>query len=219
MNLYDACLKIALAAGLDGEQLYQYALEDNVGGRDTRNNKPAKVGYEETDWPGMSVFAAEGQILYALIRAMKPRRVLEIGVDTGGTTTHILTALEKNITEVVGKLISVDINPNMGRKVPSYLHYLWEPFVGDAAKVVPFIADIDFVWEDGPHSLEWTTNILRLAKEYNPMAILSHDAVAHKYMPGDFHTLEAFKAALGTEDYVLTEGSISGICYWFRESV
>ena len=50
--------------GLDAQQLIAYAAEDEIGGW-------TYLGY----WPGGSIWAVEGKILYALIRAIQPEQV------------------------------------------------------------------------------------------------------------------------------------------------
>lgn len=215
MHLHDALRQIAAAGGLNADELISYADEDNIGGRDTWHGERFDPRFPppETDWAGMSVFADEGKIIYALIRAMKPDHLLEIGVDSGGTTTHILTALHRNER---GFLTSCDIKPDVGVLIPHELRTRWALYIGDAL-TLDFPKPIDFVLEDGPHTFQWTRDMLTRLKSYAPRVILSHDAVTHLTYPDGFAVLPAFKAALGVDSYVLTNGSIAGLAYWFNE--
>lgn len=197
MNRDDALRQIAAAAGLNADELVGYANEDAVGGRDTGA------------WAGMSTFEAEGQVLYALIRALKPTQVVEVGVDSGGTSTHILTALDRNDD---GQLYSVDINPEVGAKVPAGLRNRWTLRIEDALTVdLPDRADV--IFEDGSHELVFTREILTRLKALNPRVILSHDYYTHETY-GGFYVKEAFDAVLPGGFGVKIDGAFTGLGVW-----
>ncbi len=197
MKLIEALQQIAAEANLDPTALLTYAMEDRVGGRDTGN------------WSGMSVFSAEGQIIYALVRALRPARVVEVGVASGGTTTHILSALEANN---FGGLWSIDVEANCGLSVPENLRHRWKFEVGDAlTATLPDKAD--FVFEDGAHSYDFTHGILTRLKKMGPRMIVSHDALTH-LVYGGFDVLRAFKDVLGTDRTVQIDGAFPGLAYW-----
>ena len=197
MNRDDALRQIAAAAGLNADELIANANEDSVGGRDTGA------------WAGMSTFEAEGQVLYALIRALKPAQVVEVGVDSGGTSTHILTALDRNGE---GQLYSVDINPEVGSKVPDPLRARWTLRIEDALTVeLPDRADV--IFEDGSHELVFTREILTRLKTLNPRVILSHDYYTHE-TSGGFFVKEAFDAVLPGGFGVKIDGAFTGLGVW-----
>jgi hypothetical protein len=199
MHLHDALRQIATATNLNPDELIAYTAEDQVGGRD------------DNSWPGMSVFAAEGQVLYALIRALKPAQVVEVGVDSGGTSTHMLTALERNGE---GQLYSVDINPEVGSKVPADLRNRWTLRIEDALTVdLPDRADV--IFEDGSHELAFTRAILTRLKALNPRVILSHDYYTHETY-GGFYVKEAFDAVLPGGFGVKIEGAFTGLGVWLN---
>lgn len=197
MNRDDALRYIAAAAGLDAAALIAYADEDQVGGRDTGA------------WDGMSTFAAEGQLLYALIRALQPAQVVEIGVDSGGTSTHILTALDRNGS---GQLFSVDINPDVGAKIPAALRPRWTLHTGDAL-IEPLPDQADFIFEDGSHQLDFTQAILTRLKALNPRILLSHDYYTHEVY-GGFYVKEAFDAVLPDGFGVKIDDAFTGLGVW-----
>lgn len=199
MNLQDALRQIAADGGLDANELIAYAAEDNIGGRDTG------------DWPGMSTFAAEGKILYALIRAMQPERVVEIGIDSGGTSTHILSALAAN---TYGQLYSIDIKSEVGAAVPEHLRDRWTICVGDALTAP--IPQAEFIFEDGPHTYEWTVAMFKRLKELKPKVMFTHDMYTHRTYGPDFAVERAMHDALGVDTGVLTDGSIAGLGYWWN---
>ncbi len=200
MRLDEALQQIALDAGLDAAELIRFAAEDYVGGRDTGN------------WPGMSTFASEGQIIYALVRALRPARVIEVGVDSGGTSTHILTALEAN---GAGELWSVDINPECGTMVPEQLRHRWT-FVNADALTVDLPDSADFIFEDGDHSYDFTFNILSRLKELNPHLLLSHDYYTHEVYQG-FYVKQAFDEALPGAKGVKIDSAFTGLGYWVND--
>lgn len=84
---------------------------------------------------------------YAFVRALKPKTVIETGVEKGLGSTVIARALQKNSAEgFSGKVYSLDINPKAGFLVPEQL----KPFVsfkfGDAITTLQN-------WEAGPVDL------------------------------------------------------------------
>lgn len=199
MKLDDALRQIAADGGLNADELIAYAAEDTVGGRDTGN------------WSGMSVFAAEGQILYALVRALRPAQVVEIGVASGGTSTHILSALEANDH---GVLYSVDIEANCGLDVPEHLRHRWTFVVGDAL-TAELPAQADFCFEDGSHAYEFTRDMLLRLKALNPRVILSHDYYTHETY-GGFFVKQGFDEALPGGTGVKIDSAFTGLGYWFN---
>jgi caffeoyl-CoA O-methyltransferase len=61
---------------------------------------------EKTTMPGMMVGAVEGRFLAFLVRALRPRRVLEVGTFTGYSSICMARALPPD-----GRVITVDVNP------------------------------------------------------------------------------------------------------------
>lgn len=202
MNLDDALRQVAADGHLNADELIAYAAEDHIGGRDTG------------DWPAMSVFADEGKVVYALVRALKPAQVVEVGVASGGTSTHILTALEANGK---GKLWSVDIAPDCGLTVPENLRHRWT-FVQADALTVQLPDQADFCWEDGAHTLDFSTLILEKLKALNPRAILSHDALTHETYGEAFQVLKAWQTVLPDGKAFKIEGAFTGLAYWFNDA-
>lgn len=202
MRLTDALRQLAADGNLNADELIAYAAEDNIGGRDTGQ------------WPNMSVFADEGRVVYALIRALKPAQVIEVGVASGGTSTHILSALEVNGK---GNLWSVDIVPDCGLNVPANLRHRWT-FVTADALTVQLPDRADFCFEDGAHNMTFTTQVLTRLKALNPRAILSHDALTNEVYGDAFQVLPAFKEALGTDKTLRIDNAFTGLAYWFNDA-
>lgn len=201
MNLTEAFMHIAVAGGLDTNQLIEYAAEDTLGGRDTG------------DWPAMSTFESEGKIIYALVRALKPKQCVEIGVASGGTSTHILAALEAN---GAGKLFSVDIAEGVGYAVPEALNRRWTLIEKADGRTVKLPKHIDFAFEDGAHDYTFTYEMLMRLKGCDPRCILSHDYFTHLTYGDAFQVQRAFVDVFGVDQAVIVPPSIAGLGYWFN---
>lgn len=208
MNLEEGLGKIAEYFGLNHQELIDYANEDDIGG----------FHFDESQrkWNMGSLWGVDGQVLYAYIRATKPKRVIEIGTSEGASATHILTALEKNGD---GQLTSIDIWAGAGTKVPQNLRHRWEFIAADAVKWLAETTDqsqgtarCDMIFEDGPHDFETTKNIILEALNFYPNAIFSHDA-AHFLVGKD--VLAGFEAAVeDTVPTILVEPSDCGLGFW-----
>ena len=172
MNLNDTLEYIAADFGLDADELKRYASEDKITGWD--NGKGA--------YPIGSLFAVEGQTLYALIRATKPQRVLELGTRFGCSATHIAAALVKNES---GSLVCVDSDTEAGSMIPARFRDYIEFVYGDIYDYVRTVkGKFDFVYEDASHQSELVASVwAQRMKLLNPGGwMISHDA-AH-YLVG-----------------------------------
>ncbi len=64
---------------------------------------------------------------YIVVRAVKPRLVVETGIKHGVGSLALLVALERNAAEGRdGRLMSFDVAPGSGWLVPVQLHHRWE---------------------------------------------------------------------------------------------
>lgn len=98
MNLETALKELAAFYNLDAAKLIEYAAEDAIGGY---HSDP-----DQANWPLGSIWGVEGQVLYALTRALRPEIVLEVGTAFGCSAAHISAALVKNRGK--SQLICVD---------------------------------------------------------------------------------------------------------------
>ena len=126
--------------------------------------------YEGSDW---AVRLLAPSVIYAIVRALKPKTFVETGVQTGVSTYFILSALERNN---YGLLHSVDIRETLddGKKVgwlvPDELKHRWEFSHGDSLKVVPEMLSelemVDIFMHDSLHTYEHMSFEFRTAWEY-----------------------------------------------------
>lgn len=86
ISVRDAAHALAGTLGVDGDIVMRYAREDSHGGWDHGDGSFAKG----------SIWRAEGRLLYGLVRALRPRRVADLGTHAGASATHLAAALEAN---------------------------------------------------------------------------------------------------------------------------
>lgn len=161
-SLNDTLQQMAADWTLDAEALIRYAAEDEILGW-------TYLGY----WPGGSVWQVEGQILYALVRAIRPDRILECGTAYGCSATHMLSALKKNRH---GKLVSVTLEAEASR-IPDDLRKRWTLVQGTTAQdYLDANGGFDMVFEDTDHTVPTTSAILSRIKGMSGIqTVLSHD--------------------------------------------
>jgi predicted O-methyltransferase YrrM len=100
-----------------------------------------------------------GTILYAVCRRQRPDVVVETGVASGVSSSHILVALEKNEH---GQLYSIDLpsgrESRSGWRIPDYLRHRWQLTPGRSAEtlepLLEKVAEIDIFLHDSDHSYE-----------------------------------------------------------------
>ncbi|HET6868955.1 MAG TPA: class I SAM-dependent methyltransferase [Solirubrobacteraceae bacterium] len=116
---------------------------------------------------------------YALARALRPRRVIEIGAHDGLGSMLLLRALELNQREgFPGTLVSFDVNPAAGWLVGE--HPLWELRIQSSDKGLPEVvspaAPVDMLVYDGWHTFEAEYADLRAAADHlSPGGVLVSD--------------------------------------------
>lgn len=205
ISLAQAFERIAPEIGAAVDDLLAYADEDHFTGFDNGQG----------NWPGGSVWTVEGKFLYAVVRHLRPTRVLEIGTAYGCSATHILQALHVNEH---GTLTSLDIQSSAGAGIPDELR---DQHVFVAADALVWLGKnrkkFDLVFEDGLHTREFTEAAIRAAWDTHPAVLLSHD-VMHFSDYGRF-VRESWDAAFGEDGYqkVLIDPSDCGLAWKVRE--
>lgn len=204
MNLIDTLYTIGAALGLDADSLNAYAAEDTYGGFLPDKDDGCMIG---------SLFRVEGQTLYALIRALKPKAAVEIGSFAGCSTAHLAAALEAN---GAGKLTAID-NQVLGVAVniPDELAGRVTVVNTDGRDWLSArkASSVDFIFEDADHGAELTEAIWTEAKRVLKPGgvIVSHDAL--HWVVGA--AVMAGIAAAGVKPLtVLTEPSDCGLAIW-----
>jgi hypothetical protein len=100
---------------------------------------------------------------YALVRAQKPRVVVETGVDKGLGSCVIAAALLKNAAEgAPGRLFALDLNPNAGYLLTKPYSDAGQMVYGDSvASIAALKEEVDFFIHDSDHSAEHESKELR----------------------------------------------------------
>lgn len=175
LSLSTALKGLARSFDLDYQALVDYAAEDPHGGY--------HAAYDD-GFPSGSLWRVEGQVLYALVRALKPLRVLELGTWHGASATHILQGLKDND---YGWLWSVDSRAygdiEIGGMIPGDLRGYANIH---AARLETFIdmainldTRYDLIFEDAMHTVEQVEFVWSHADQLlRPGGmIISHDAM------------------------------------------
>lgn len=192
-----ALAKLAAVLKVPVTDLITYAAEDAHGGVDT-------------GWPGGSIFRAEGQFLYAAVRALRPQHIVEIGTAAGCSTTHLLAALNAN---GMGMLHSFDILASAGYAIPDTVSRdRWRFQATDAVEALR-VAPIrcEMVFEDGLHLLDFTRDALRAATADLHGLVVSHD-VHHASDYGKW-VREAWDEVIVHFETALIENSDCGLAF------
>jgi predicted O-methyltransferase YrrM len=166
MTLEDALTAIAERYALDAAQLIAYADEDTHTGWDHGSGA----------WMVGSLFRQEGQILYALVRALRPVHVVELGTHVGCSATHMAQALAANEH---GTLHAVDVWEGAGAQIPNDLRpRIQQHFTDGAAWLRDTDIAPDMVYEDALHGIDMTRDMWQagLSKVRAGGFIISHDA-------------------------------------------
>jgi predicted O-methyltransferase YrrM len=118
-------------------------------------------------FPGPYRLGTTGQFgleaLYLLVRAARPKTVVETGVLYGASSAHILAALSRNGE---GALHSVELGrdrrePSHDHFVPPDLQPLWRLVIGDSRRELPALLDrcgpVDLFYHDSLHTFKHMT--------------------------------------------------------------
>lgn len=202
MNLDNVLSQLAADLNLDVNQLINFADEDHEGGYD----------HGHGTWPIGSMFGSEGKILYAVVRAMRPKHVVEFGTLYGCSSKHILAAMVKN---KLGKLLSIDPDPKILRERFTEAELARWRFKREMGETAQLPTQIDIAFEDTGHEIEMTYVMCSRSIEQGAKLILVHDA--DHYVVGD-KVREGMRLAFGQRSRIIrTDDSDCGFGYWVRE--
>ncbi len=152
----------SLFPNVSKNQFINWLNEDSYGGWEEAGNRHAG-GRREL------------KMLYATIRLLKPKNILEIGTYNGFSTNHILLAAENNQKDgAEAKVTTIDINDYLENKK---LHsYPYNQIHECSLKHLTTHPHYDFVFQDGNHQSIHVAKELRLfSKMKNLKCLFSHD--------------------------------------------
>ena len=132
----------------------------------------------------MAVEIETGELLYSLVRAIKPTNAVETGTFEGFSATNIAKALKKN---QMGFLNTIDSKDYGAKKMfEDYEVEKWvQPIIGQSPQMLEQIAstiNIDFAFLDSEHSHSMVlTELEILHKHTRPGSyVTGHDCVRYK---------------------------------------
>lgn len=196
--LSDALTLLGSRLEIPAGDLIAYADEDTQGGADT--------GYG-----GMSIHRDEGRVLYALVRALKPARALEIGVCEGVSSLHLLSALAANGD---GRLDSYDTDPDAGKLVTWELGERWTFHAEDGLDAD--LSPAEFVFEDSAHTpLEFCVALFEKLKALNPRVLVTHDVYTDEVY-GNFFVRGAFDTVFPDGIKIKLHDCFRGLGIWIN---
>ena len=139
--------------------------------------READVGFDAEERPASKRRIPLGRRAgwYAIVRALRPERVVETGTHDGLGSTAILTALERNGS---GELVSIDPQPGTGWLVPDNLRHRWRPIRSTSYDALPPLGPIDLFIHDSLHTPECETWELETAAGLGAKVLLSDNAHA-----------------------------------------
>src|ERR1039458_6837401 len=118
------------------------------------------------------LWAKKVLVQYAVVRACRPEVIVETGVASGVSSSHLLLALERNQK---GTLHSVEISDasylpqgkEVGWVVPPGLRARWRLHIGDSAGILPSLlqelGEVDIFIHDSLHTYEYMKFEFQLA--------------------------------------------------------
>ena len=202
MNLQQAFESISKTFNLDAEKLQEFAAQDKFTGWDAG----------EGEFPCGSLWTVEGQILYALVRVIKPKVVMELGVYHGASTCHIASALVKNRK---GAVTSIDLADDSGGMIPAALMKKVTLKQADGLTELEAADDdsIDLLFEDMDHGYETCEQVAILARRKLAPGgfLIVHDAM--HYIVGSA-VRNGLHAGGIVPEFYLIEPSDCGLAIW-----
>lgn len=179
--LIDTLFQIEKQLGIELDTLLPYAEADTIGGYHPEESK-------RKWWTG-AIWEVEGQTLYAVIRALKPQTIVEIGSGTGCSSTHMALALYNNqkannellkTDGIVGHITTVDRGNTP--QIPDFLQAYVTIEAGDGINYLALLPDnsVDFILEDADHTTDMCHAIGELAKtKLKPGGVLFVHDIEH----------------------------------------
>lgn len=202
MNLHEALYDMAHQLGVGGQLLQDYAEADPI-------HEAYYPQGGESGSPFAIPYLADGKLLFGLVRALRPLRVLEIGTNHGGSANHILAALDENAWEdrTTPELVSLDINPEAGQHVRRYANVTFTFCQDDVTNYVmrEDARHFQLIHEDGSHERQHVFAVYSRLHHLMDKGglVLSHDT------------------ATGMRDYILSgiaDAGFAPVLYEYEES-
>jgi len=181
---------------LDAVAMLKFAIEDCAGGFPDR-------------WPGGSIWDWEGRLIHALVRVTGASSILEFGTGHGCATTHLADALRLNGGGIVETVDCLDHHPQIKKDLHQYIHRI---HTDGKAWSKELKGNYDLIFEDGPHTSEFTELVLRnsLPRLRFGGFVIVHDV----YGPHEHNVWPAVLSVLPDARRLKIGKSYCGLGYW-----
>lgn len=206
MDLNTALRQIAETYDLKADDLIAYAAEDTIGGYHADPN--------QSKWHIGSVWGVDGQVIYALIRATKPRFLLNLGVLYGCSLTHTMAAVRKNMDENPRyRAVVTGVDLNTPAFLPDGAEFLGMNALEYIETAMPE-NKVDFLFEDFMHGIDSVRRVWQAfhAKARKNAFIISHDAT--HYLAGKDVRLGIVASGVLDPLILAIEPSDCGLAVW-----
>jgi|GEM_PF-1383211 len=148
-----------------------------------RQRESTSARSAESEWASEYDLGSRSQsALLELVSLLRPELVIETGVAAGASTVQILSGLEAN---GLGRLVSIDVTPDVGQLVPKSLRTRWQLTVlphrhkrQALSQVIASNRGFQLFVHDSDHSEGWQRFEYELALAYaGPRAMICSDDV------------------------------------------
>ena len=176
-NLSCLAHTISVATGVDHSLARAYLLEIQTDNslREHVRKLTASSGMRHSSDPTCYLGRRVGW--YAFVRVLKPRLVVETGVERGHGSVVICSALMRNKAEGYdGKYIGTDKDPNAGFLLTEPYSEFGKILYGDSIESLKAIRNIDLFINDSDHSADYEyREYLTIADNLSPDAVILGD--------------------------------------------
>lgn len=174
MKLQEVLQLIAAQVHADPLELQGYAAEDSLGGH--------HVNPAYAEFPMGSIWQAEGKMLYALARWLKPDLIIEVGGLAGCGSSHLAAACKAN---GAGRVVSLD-NGTLAGVHGSHIPNDLRPYVeliranGEDWLMTQPEQSIGMIFEDATHETPLVALVSQIAlRKLKPGGLLVNHDAAH----------------------------------------
>ncbi len=177
-NMVYLAQTISFVTKKDFKEIFNYINEANSDINLKKHISDATMASDERKFADKEVKFGKRLGWYAFVRALKPKLVIETGVDKGLGSVLLCAALEKNKAEgFEGKFYGTDINPEAGYLLSGKYSVYGKILYGDSIETLRGIKEtVDLFINDSDHSAEY---------EYNEYETIKHRLTEKSIILGD----------------------------------
>lgn len=139
--------------------------------------------YWECVLEGKAVEVEVGELLFGLVRACKPKVIVETGTNCGYSALCMIEAIKRNSMGFLYTFDILDLDRIIPKEYSKYYEFISGDSVEEGSKLVRRINDIDFLFLDSSHE---TNHVIKEFKTFYPKirtngVIVFHDTTLDIY--------------------------------------